>query len=127
MFSAQQTEPAHHFTVVDDDDKMLFFVQRALAQKFPGADILTFTDGVDAFQYLKKNGTDFLITDFSMARMGGADLIRELRAARIEVPTLMISGSPNAEETALELGVIFLDKGKINERLADAVSVLLAK
>jgi hypothetical protein len=57
--------------------------------------------------------------------MGGADLIRELRAAKIEVPTLMISGSPNAEETASELGVIFVDKGKINERLADAVSVLL--
>lgn len=113
-----------HFTVVDDDEHILFFVVRSLRLVFPNAEIQTFHDGAEALVFLKAHQTDFLITDHSMARMNGEELIQSLRASGITVPTLMISNSPYAEKAAAAAGVRLLDKGELQNKLGDSITAL---
>jgi CheY-like chemotaxis protein len=126
MVFAEETKTPYHFTVVDDDDKTIFFIERVLLHAFPASDIISFADGEDALRYLKQNHTDFLITDFQMARMNGDELIQRLRLEGNAVPAIMMSSSPHAQEAAVAAGVIFLDKGKIVEHLADLIRALLS-
>ena len=113
--------------IVDDDLQMLFLVERALKEAFPEARITTLTDGSDALQTIRKMGTDLLITDHSMTRMNGADLIRELRAEGSNLPIIMISNSPNAKEEGSAAGANrFMEKGEAMSHLPDAVRTLLA-
>ena len=125
MVFAEETKTPHHFTIVDDDDKVIFFVERVLMQTFPGSDVIAFHDGVEALHHLQQNHTDFLITDYSMARMDGAQLIKELRQLGNNVPAVMMSSSPHAQEAAAAVGVIFVDKGKIMAELADAIRAII--
>ena len=113
--------------IVDDDLQMLFLVERALKEAFPEARITTLTDGSDALQTIRKMGTDLLITDHSMTRMNGADLIRELRAEGSNLPIIMISNSPNAKEEGSAAGANqFMEKGQAMSHLPEAVRTLLA-
>jgi DNA-binding response OmpR family regulator len=113
--------------IVDDDLKTLFLVEHALKAAFPGAHITTLTDGCDALKTIRKLGTDLLITDHSMTRMNGADLIRELRAEGSKLPIIMISNSPNAEEEGNAAGANrFMEKGNAMACLPEAVRNLLA-
>src|ERR1051325_5285097 len=115
------------FTVVDDDSHILFFVERALAQAFPGSNICTFTDGEDALQHVIQAGTDMLITDHSMTHMDGSDLIRELRSRGLKIPMIVISSSPHAQEEAEAAGAThFMDKSKAMKHLVEVVRGLLA-
>lgn len=112
--------------IVDDDVKMLFLVEHALKTAFPNASITTLTDGSDALQQIRRMGTDLLITDHSMMRMNGADLIRELRAEGSKLPIIMISNSPNAEQEGSAAGANrFMEKGDAVSRLPEAVRNLL--
>lgn len=113
--------------IVDDDLKTLFLVEHALKAAFPDASITTLTDGIDALQYIRRIGTDLLITDHSMTHMNGAELIRELRAEGCKMPIIMISNSPNAEQEGSAAGANrFMEKGEAMSRLPDAVRTLLA-
>jgi two-component system capsular synthesis sensor histidine kinase RcsC len=118
--------PELSFTVVDDDPHILFFVTRTLEQAFAGCTINSFEDGTEALRFLRNNHSDFLITDQSMVRMNGEELIEELRKQGITIPTLMISNSPDADKAALRAGVAFVEKGRINRHLHNAVRSVLA-
>src|SRR5262245_59596488 len=114
------------FTVVDDDSRVLFFVERALAEAFPESKITTFIDGEDALHHVVETGTDILITDHSMLHMDGADLIRDLRCRGSNIPMIMISSSPCAQEAAAAAGATrFMDKGEAMKQLVEAVRDLL--
>lgn len=114
-----------HFTVVDDDQHTLYFVVRALAAGFPGSEVQKFSDGVEALDFLKSNRTDCLITDYSMVRMNGEELVRALRGAGVDIPALMISNSPKAQSAAESVGITLLDKGKITKELSRKVGALI--
>lgn len=116
----------YRLMIVDDDAKMLFLVEHTLKTAFPEARITTMTDGLDALQYIRKTGTDLLITDQSMGHMNGSELIRELRAEGSKLPIIMISNSPNAKEDGSAAGAdTFMDKGEAMARLPEAVRELL--
>ena len=125
VVSAAQSPSPPHFTVVDDDSHTRFFIQRALVEAFPKSKIIAFEDGAIAFQYLRRNHTDCLVTDQSMREMNGDELLRRLNESGINIPTVMVSSSPNAEEAAASAGVVFLDKGRISSDLAKVVRALL--
>lgn len=125
MISANESSECR-LMIVDDDVKMLFLVEHALKTAFPNASITTLTDGSDALQQIRRTGTDLLITDHSMMRMNGADLIRELRADGSKLPIIMISNSPNAEQEGNAAGANrFMEKGDAVSRLPEAVRNLL--
>jgi DNA-binding response OmpR family regulator len=53
-------------------------------------------DGVAGWQALRANTYDLLITDHSMPRMTGLELVKKLRSARLTFPVILASGGlPN--------------------------------
>lgn len=64
-----------------------------------GYEVVVFSDGSDALDYLKSNRVDLIITDIFMPQKSGLELIEELRLRSYHVPIIAISGL-----RALQLG-----------------------
>jgi CheY-like chemotaxis protein len=69
------------------------------------------------------DGPDLLITDYLMPGMSGAELARQVRAIRPELPILIVSGYAEAEGIAS--GLPRLNKPFRKDELASTVSSLL--
>ena len=84
--------------VVEDDQ---FLRQRnAMALTLSGYLVDTATDGAAAWEALNANRYDLLITDNSMPKMSGIELLKKLRSASVEVPVIMATGTLPTEELA---------------------------
>ncbi len=108
--------------VVDDEQEVLSTVTRVLRRE--GAEVATARDGAAALERLRTGAFDLLLTDLSMPRMTGLELLAALREAQMAVPTLVMSGAgtiPDAVK-AVQLGAVdFLEKPVGRERLLVSV------
>lgn len=86
-----------HVMYVDDDEALVFLVERALTRK--GFVVSTFTDPRLAAAALRARPLDFdlLVTDYNMPGYCGVDLLREARTIRPELPVALASGYVTAE------------------------------
>ena len=95
-----------HIMYVDDDEALVFLVDRALTRK--GFAVSTFTDPRLAVEALRARPRDFdlLVTDYNMPGYCGLDLLREARLIRPELPVALASGyvTPEIEQSALNEG-----------------------
>lgn len=92
---------------VDDDEAVVFLVERALRQlgyavsgfTDPAAAIRAFTDDVHAF--------DVVVTDLSMPGLTGFDVARAVKAARSSTPIVLTSGyvRDHEREQAAAVGI----------------------
>ena len=91
---------------VDDDEALVFLVERALTRK--GFVVSTFTNPHLAVAALRARPMDFdlLVTDYNMPGYCGIDLLREARVIRPELPVALASGyiTPEIEQSALKEG-----------------------
>ena len=96
-----------HVMYVDDDEALVFLVERVLTRK--GFRVSSFTDPRLASEALRARPQDFdlLVTDYNMPGFCGVDLLREARAVRPDLPVALASGYVTAdiEQRALEEGV----------------------
>jgi CheY-like chemotaxis protein len=76
--------------VVDDDEGIRLYLGDVLREA--GCRVLTASDGIEAVEILGALPVDLVITDYSMPRMGGLELIRWCQAILPRVPTVLISG-----------------------------------
>ncbi len=77
--------------IVEDEDPVRIFAARALRSK--GYTVIEARTGEGALSLLETHDTlDLLVTDMVMPGMDGASLARTLRAARPQVPVILISG-----------------------------------
>jgi CheY-like chemotaxis protein len=95
-----------HVMYVDDDEALVFLVERALTRK--GFAVSTFTDPRLAVETLRARPLDFdlLVTDYNMPGYSGIELLREARLIRPELPVALASGyvTPEIEKNALNAG-----------------------
>ncbi|WP_296443745.1 PAS domain-containing hybrid sensor histidine kinase/response regulator [Rhodoferax sp. UBA5149] len=95
-----------HIMYVDDDEALVFLVERALTRK--GFAVSTFTDPRLAVAALRAKPLDFdlVVTDYNMPGYSGIDLLREARLIRPELPVALASGyvTPEIEQSALAEG-----------------------
>jgi DNA-binding NtrC family response regulator len=95
-----------HVMYVDDDEALVFLVERALTRK--GFAVTTFTDPRLAVQALRARPLDFdlVVTDYNMPGYSGLELLREARLIRPELPVALASGyvTPEIEQRALAEG-----------------------
>ena len=111
-------DPSHHFPesphrasdglhtdlrgrilVVDDDAdvrEIMSHVLRSAGHRVTSAD-----DGATGWAALCADSFDVLITDHDMPRMSGLDLLRRVRARRLNLPVVFISGSMSPDEPEL--------------------------
>ena len=78
--------------VADDSETILLLMRTRLEME--GHEVETAADGqevIDAIQRRRRAGPDLLLLDAMMPRKSGIDALRELRAAGVETPALIVS------------------------------------
>jgi len=82
---------------VDDDEALVFLVQRLLRRR--GYEVSGFTDPHEAKAALNAapDCYDLLVTDYNMPGFCGVDLVREARLIRPDLPVALASGYVTAE------------------------------
>ncbi len=86
-----------HVMYVDDDQALVFLVQRLLRRR--GYEVSGFTDPHEATAALRgaPHCYDLLVTDYNMPGFCGVDLVREARLIRPDLPVALASGYVTAE------------------------------
>jgi len=91
-----------HF--IDDDPTAGDLFRRF--SKSRGYETCIFRDPLAALEDIRKHGSQLVITDLSMPKMSGLDLLEAIRQADLEVPIIMITGFSTEDNAikALRLG-----------------------
>ena len=94
--------------IADDSETILLLLRTRLEME--GYEVVTAVDGVEVLEVVGGNGPelDILLLDAMMPRKSGIDALRELRAAGVETPVLIVSahqdemdaGAPNDVEVS---------------------------
>jgi DNA-binding NtrC family response regulator len=101
----------HRFAIADDDADALFLMSRMIERLYPQSSISMFSNAEDALAHIRTTGTDLLITNHGMGEMTGTEMIRLLRAQKVEIPIVMVSGNPEVRKEAEEAGAnAFVEK-----------------
>jgi two-component system response regulator FlrC len=90
--------------VVDDDPYMRSSLTDCLVSC--GYTVETAIDGVDALGKFRKGAYEMVITDIRMPKMGGLDLLKELKGQSPEMPVIVITayGTVNTAVEAMKQG-----------------------
>lgn len=88
--------PPHRILVVDDDASLRQFNTVVLIHS--GYAVDSAEDGAVAWEALNTDNYDLLITDHNMPKVTGVELVRKLRAARMALPVILVSGVMPTEE-----------------------------
>jgi EAL domain-containing protein (putative c-di-GMP-specific phosphodiesterase class I) len=112
--------------LVDDDEVLLRTYARSLTADGYECDMRL--DGEAAVEAIRAGSYDVVLSDIDMPRLGGLALLERIRAYDLDVPVVLITGSPSLETAmaAIEYGALrYLPKPVETERLravtADAV------
>ena len=95
--AASAAERQRHVMYVDDDQALVFLVQRLLRRR--GYRVSGFTDPHEATQALRQDpqAYDLVVTDYNMPGYCGVDLVREAKRIRPALPVALASGYVTAE------------------------------
>jgi len=81
-----------HILYIDDDEALVFLVQRLLARRgFRVSGYINQRAALDAL-VADPSGFDLVVSDYNMPGMSGLDVAREVRAIRAELPVAVASG-----------------------------------
>ena len=111
--------------VVDDDQDMRNVLEELLS--LDGNDVTVAEDGFHGLEQYKKQMPELVITDLSMPRVDGLELLKSLAAEFVEVPIIVITGSSDVEVMKEVLGLKanrILRKPFNVDMLLDAVGLL---
>lgn len=120
--------PSRHVMYVDDDQALVFLVQRLLRRR--GYEVSGFTDPREALAALQTQPQryDLLVTDYNMPGFSGVDLVHAAIALRPDLPVALASGYVTAEieQAALAAGArALIHKPNDVEELCTTVDQLL--
>jgi CheY-like chemotaxis protein len=116
--------------VADDSETILLLMRRRL--ELAGYDVETAADGQEVTERIDpgaSDGPDLLLLDAMMPRKSGIDALRELRAAGLETPALIVSAhqDPNDADAPTDLEISgYVTKPIDFDRLLGAVAELTA-
>jgi signal transduction histidine kinase len=109
--------------VVDDHETIRFNLARILSRH--GYVVETAADANAALAAIERTRFDLVLCDIQMPRMSGLELVAHLRASRIDVPVVLMTGNPLLETAvkALEHGVVrYLTKPVETETLLEVAT-----
>lgn len=82
--------PMQRILLAEDDDSMRGFLERALARA--GYDVVSFANGQDAYERLKREPFTLLLTDIVMPHMDGIELARRASDLDPDLKIMFITG-----------------------------------
>src|SRR4051812_47785 len=109
--------------LVEDEPELARAFARALTQG--GFEVTHAADGVVASDALMTKSFDVVLSDIHLPGITGVDLLRLVRAYDLDVPVILMTGSPSVETAAqaVELGALqYLTKPLSMDQLRAAVS-----
>jgi DNA-binding NtrC family response regulator len=115
-----------HLLIVDDDANTLASLARAF--RLAGHEATVCDNAARAFELVKSEAFDMMLSDVVMPGKDGLSLLEDLRKAEIPLPVVMISGQANIEMAvrATRLGAIdFLEKPLSTDKLLLTVDNVL--
>lgn len=98
-------EPTKNILIVDDEKNFATALTAALSS--PEVNVTTAADGDEALQLLNNTGHDIIITDLNMPRMGGMELIAEVRQRWTDIKVIICTAYPSegSKQQAQQLDV----------------------
>jgi type II secretory ATPase GspE/PulE/Tfp pilus assembly ATPase PilB-like protein/DNA-binding response OmpR family regulator len=92
---------------LDDEKQVLKSLQRCFRKE--NYHVFTSQNHIEAFELLKNNTINLVISDFLMPNMNGADFLRQVRKKHPEIIRIMLTGhaDTNAVMTAIEEGAVY--------------------
>lgn len=112
------------------EDNLAIRQRSAEALTSSGYQVETAEDGAAGWETLQRSNYDLLITDNTMPKVSGVELVKMLRAARMTLPVVMVSGSIPLEalngDSSLRLAATLLKPFTKAELLATVEKVLRA-
>jgi response regulator RpfG family c-di-GMP phosphodiesterase len=85
---------------IDDEEVNLLLIEE-LASKI-GLSVKSYTDPLQALEYIKKNNIDIVCADYLMPEMNGIELIHKIREYHPSIPIVMITSITGDEKLKLE-------------------------
>ena len=120
------TDQPQRILVVEDDEEMRRLNTDVLSRS--GYEVDAVEDGAVAWDFLELNTYDLIVTDNSMPKVTGVELLKQLRAARISLPVIMATRTLPMEEFSRQPWLqpaATLVKPYTNEELLAAVKKVL--
>lgn len=92
--------------VIDDEPATLKVMKANLSRE--GYEVLTALDGADALTILQNERIDVVIADYMMPNLDGLSLLKKMRDAGLEIPTIVITAHGSIEHAvkAMQLGAL---------------------
>ena len=95
--------------IVDDDPLIRASVAAGL--EFWNLRVTTASDGQDALEEIEKEQPTLIILDLNMPILDGRGFAREIQRRGLQIPIVLMSAVPDAEDAAKEIGAVaWLDK-----------------
>jgi len=111
--------------VADDSETILLLMRTRL--ELAGHEVETAADGQEVTELVRESEPDLLLLDAMMPRKSGLDALRELRAAGVAVPVLIVSAHQDAGDadspTDLEISG-YVNKPIDFDRLLEEIAAL---
>ncbi len=108
--------------IVDDEEDILWGLSEELTRN--GIEVDTSSNGQEAFEKIKENDYDFLITDIRMPGMSGSELLLKSRNLRPDLKVIVMTayGSDELKQEVLSHGAIsYLEKPFDFEQLLELI------
>lgn len=96
------SDEALNIIVIDDDARFRGVIINMLETTFPRATVVEASDGTDGLEALRAGDFDCVILDYKMPQKDGMAVLKEARAAGIEIPIIITTGF-GEEHLAVEL------------------------
>ena len=97
--------------IADDSRVMRQIVTRTLRQAgYDGHNLVEASDGQEAYDTVRGDKFDLVLSDWNMPKMTGVEVLRAVRAGGVEVPFGFVTSesTPEMRETAEAAGALFL-------------------
>jgi EAL domain-containing protein (putative c-di-GMP-specific phosphodiesterase class I) len=85
--------------LADDDLELLQANERILRRA--GFDVRTATNGADALEQMLDQAPEVIVSDISMPRMDGVELLRRVRERDLDLPVILITSQPTLDTAVL--------------------------
>src|SRR5262245_28623691 len=92
-------ETDHPRVLVVDDDAALLKGHARILEK-AGFQVATAGDGAAAIRTLDQGAFNVILSDIDMPGMNGLQLLEQVRARDLDVPVVLITGTPSVETAA---------------------------
>jgi len=111
----------HEIVLIVDDEEMVLTSLNSFLTLETDYEVLTFTSPNEALEHLRKSDVDLVISDYLMPEMDGVTFLTQARAAKPEVPRIILTGysdKENAIKAINEVGLFqYIEKPWDNDHL----------